>query len=67
MNYSKEQLVTALLDEWEKLCHDCPEDDDDTLEEREEWLNTLTIEQLIYETDTDDEIYPLDEYMENHL
>ena len=39
MNYSKAQLIDALVAEWEYLCHDCPEDDDMTPEEYREELN----------------------------
>jgi hypothetical protein len=66
MNYTKEQLIDALVNEWEYLCHDCPEEGDDTPEERREWLETLTLEQLVEETDTDSEFYPLDDWMEVH-
>jgi hypothetical protein len=37
-----------------------------TMEEHLEWLDTLTIEELVKETDTDNESYTLDEFMHNH-
>ena len=33
MNYTKEQLVDALVAEWEYLCHDDPDPDDLSPEE----------------------------------
>ena len=64
MNYTKEQLIDAIVNEWEYLCHDCPEPDDATPEERRAELETMTIEQLVDETDTDEEYMTLDQYME---
>jgi len=63
MNYTKEQLVDALQHEYDYLCHeDFDPDVDMTLEEHLEWLNTLTLEELIEETSTD-ETFTLEEYM----
>ena len=63
MNYTKEQLVDALQHEYDYLCHeDFDPDVDITLEEHLEWLNTLTLEELIEETSTD-ETFTLEEYM----
>jgi len=63
MNYTKEQLVDALQHEYDYLCHeDFDPDVDMTLEEHLEWLNTLTLEELIEETWTD-ETFTLEEYM----
>ena len=66
MKYTKAQLIDAIVNEWEYLCHDCPEEDDATPEERRAELETMTIEELVEETDTDPEYYSLDEYMEHH-
>ena len=65
--YTREQFIDALVAEWEHLCHDCPEEDDATPEERREELMKLNLEELIKETDTDDTYYPLDTYMEHFL
>ena len=65
MDYTKEQLIDALVHEWDYLCHDDYDPDDDTPEEYRLKMEELTIEQLIEETSTD-EIYTLDEFMENH-
>jgi len=63
MKYTKEQLVDALQHEYDYLCHeDFDPDVDMTLEEHLEWLNTLTLEELIEETSTD-ETFTLEEYM----
>ena len=67
MDYTKAQLVDALVAEWEDyLCHDEYDPEDLTSEEYRKEMEELTIEQLIEETSTD-EIYTLDEFMENHL
>ena len=64
MNYTKEQLVNALVAEWEYLCHDDPDPDDLSPEEYRKMAEELTIEELIEETDTDDEGLTINEYME---
>ena len=65
MDYTKAQLVDALVAEWDYLCHDDfdPENDLTTEEYREE-LQEYTLEQLIEETSTG-EGYTLEEFMEN--
>jgi len=64
MDYTKEQLIDALVREWEYLCHDDYDPDDDTPEEYRLKMEELTIEQLIEETSTG-EGYTLDEFIEN--
>ena len=64
MNYTREQLIGALVAEWEYLCHDDPEPDDLSPEEYRKEMQELTIEQLIEETSTG-EGYTLEEFMEN--
>ena len=64
MNYTKAQLIDALVAEWEYLCHDDYDPEDLTPEEYRKEIQELTIEQLIEETDTEDEGLTLDEYME---
>ena len=65
MNYTRSQLINALVAEWEYLCHDDfnPEEDQTPEEYREE-LQDYTLEQLIEETSTG-EGYTLDEWMEH--
>ena len=65
MNYTKEQLIDALVHEWEYLCHDDYDPEDQTPEEYREDLIEMSIEQLVEETSTG-EGYTLDEFMENH-
>ena len=67
MNYTREQLIDALCAEWDYLCHDDfdPENDPTTEEYRED-LEKLTLEELIEETSCDDEGYTLEEYMQNY-
>ena len=67
MKYTRDQLITALQHEYDYLIHeDFDPDNDMSLDEHLEYLNSLSVEQLIDETDTDDN-YTLDEYMHNHL
>ena len=66
MNYTKAQLVDALVREWEYLCHDDYDPEDLTPEEYRKEMQELTIEQLIEETDTDDIGLTLAEYMETY-
>ena len=66
MDYTKEQLIDALVREWEYLCHDDYDPNDDTPEEYRLKMEELTIEQLIEETSTG-EGYTLDEFMENWI
>lgn len=62
--YTDQQLREALAEEWEWLCHDDfnPEEDM-TQREYEDYLLDLTTEQLIEETATDDKYFTLDEFM----
>ena len=65
MKYTKAQLIDALCAELDYLCHDDfnPEEDQTTEEYREDLIE-MTIEELVKETDTDSEIYTLEQYME---
>lgn len=65
MTYTKEQLIDALVHEWDYLCHDDYDPEDPTPEEYRKDMESLTIEELIEETSTG-EGYTLDEFMENH-
>ena len=67
MQYTRDQLITALQHEYDQLIHeDFDPDNDMSLDEHLEYLNSLSVEQLIDETSTGDG-YTLDEYMFNHL
>ena len=64
--YTRDQLIAALQHEYEYLIHDDFDPDVDmTADEHLEYLQTLSLEQLIDDTDTGDG-YTLDEYMFNH-
>jgi hypothetical protein len=63
MNYTKQQLIDALCHEWDYICHDDPDPDDDTPEEYRLKLECYSLDELIEETSTD-EYYTLDEFME---
>ena len=65
MNYTKEQLIDALVHEWDYLCHDDYDPEDPTPEEYRKDLEDYTYQELIEETSTD-EIYTLDDFMETH-
>jgi hypothetical protein len=65
MNYTKEQLVDALVTEWEYLCHDDYDPEDPTPEEFRKQMQKLSVEQLIEEIGTD-EIFTLEEYMDRY-
>ena len=66
MTYTKEQLVDALVAEWEYLCHDDYDPENDpTPEEFRESMEKLTVEQLIEETWTDED-FTLEEYMDRY-
>ena len=64
MNYTKAQLIDALVAEWEYLCHDDYDPEDQTPEEYREELQNYSTEELVEETCTG-EGYTLDEWMEN--
>ena len=66
MNYTRAQLIDALVAEWEYLCHDDPDPDDQTPEEYRKELNEMSLEYLIVETSTGPD-YTLDEYMERWM
>ena len=67
MQYTRQQLIDALQHEYDYLIHDDFDPDVDmSTDEHLEYLNSLSIEQLIDETDTDDEHYTLDQFMYNH-
>ena len=61
--YSTEQLIDALVNEWIYLCHDDPQPDDLTPEEYRNDLQEYTYDELIEETQTDDG-FTLDEFMD---
>jgi hypothetical protein len=64
MNPTKENLIEALVNEYEFLCHDDFDSDSDiSPEEYRFLLRDLTIDELIEETSTD-ENYSLTEYLE---
>ena len=63
MTYTKAQLIDALCAEWDYLCHDDYDPEDQTPEEYREALINMTLEELIEETSTD-EHFTLDEFME---
>ena len=64
MNYTAEQLINALVREYEFLCHDDFDPDVDiSPEDYHILLKDLTIDELVEETSTDD-IFTLDEYID---
>lgn len=66
MTYTRDQLISALQNEYEHLIHDDFDPDVDlTAAEHLEWLRTLAVEELATLTVTDD-IYTVDEFMHNY-
>ena len=66
MNYTKEQLINALCNEYDYLTHDdFNPDEDPTPEEYRGRLEYLTVEELVEETNTDEE-YTLEEFMKHY-
>ena len=65
MNYTRAEIINALCAEWDYLCHDDfdPENDQTTEEYRNDLIE-MTLEELIEETGIDED-YTLDEYMES--
>jgi len=64
MNYTRAQLINALVAEWDYLCHDDYDPEDDTPEEYRERLQNYSWNELVEETSTG-EGYTLEEFMEN--
>jgi hypothetical protein len=67
MQYTRQQLIDALAAEYDYLCHDDFDPDVDmSPDEHLEYLNSLSVEQLIDESSTDDE-FTLDDFMTRYL
>jgi len=64
MKYTTEQLINALVREWEYLCHDDYDPEDQTPEEYRKDLDDYTYQELIEEACIDEEGFTLDDYME---
>ena len=64
MNYTREQLIDALVAEWEYLCHDDYDSDDPTPEEYRLKIECFSDDDLLEETSTDDEFLTLKDFME---
>jgi len=66
MTYTRDQLISALQDEYEFLIHDDYDPDVDmSASDYLAYLNTLSVSELVAETDTGDG-YTLDEFMSIH-
>ena len=66
MTYTRDQLITALAAEYDYLCHDDFDPDVDmSPAEHLSYLQSLSLDDLIAETSTDD-IYTVDEFMHNY-
>ena len=64
MTYTKDQLIEALYKEYVFLCHDDFDPDNDaTPEEYLEMLKEMSYDDLLEETNTDEE-YNIEEFME---
>jgi len=66
VTYTKQQLIDALQKEYEWLCHDDFDPEEDlSLEEHLEMLQELSYDELVEETSTDD-IFTLEEFMRTY-
>ena len=66
MTYTKQQLIDALVREYDYLCHDDFDPDEDlTQEEYLEMIETLSYDELVAETGTD-ESFTLQQFMETY-
>ena len=64
--YTRAQLIDALCLEYDYLCHDDYDPDNDmSSSEYRDYLDSLSYDQLVADTDTDDG-YTLDEFIYNH-
>jgi len=64
--YTRAQLIDALSHEYDFLCHDDFDPDNDmSSSEYRDYLDSLSYDQLVADTDTDDG-YTLDEFITNH-
>ncbi len=67
MTYTRDQLIPALVAEYEYLCHDDYDPDTDmSPDEHLSYLQSLSLDDLIADTDTDDE-FTLDDFMSRYL
>ena len=67
MTYTRSQLITALTAEYAYLCHDDFDPDVDmSPAEHLSYLQSLSLNDLIADTDTDDE-FTLDDFMTRYL
>lgn len=62
MTYTRDQLITALSAEYDYLCHDSIDDTDMSPDEYRASLQSMSLDQLIAETTTDD-TFTLDDFM----
>jgi len=62
MTYTRDQLITALSAEYDHLCHDSIDDDAMSPAEYRAALQSMSLDQLIAETTTDD-VFTLDDFM----
>ena len=66
MTYTKDQLIEALYNEYVYLCHDDFDPDNDaTPEEYLEMLKEMSYDELVEETQTDEE-FTLDEFVKGY-
>ena len=66
MTHDRQHLISALSHEYDFLCHDSYDPDDMTAEQYLEYLHTLSDDELVAETCTDDEL-TIDEYITHWL
>ena len=67
IKYSREQLIAALVTEYEHFSNQEVLEDYPPVSEYIEQLNGLSDEQLVVATETDDNEFTLDEFMSHYL
>ena len=65
MTPTREQLIEALYKEYEYLCHDDYDPEDPTPEEYLQMIESLSYDELVSETATDEE-YTLEDFLSSY-
>jgi hypothetical protein len=66
MKYTKQELIDALQAEYDFLCHDDFDPEEDlSLDEHQKMLKDMSYDELVAETCTDD-IFTLDDFMRTY-
>ena len=64
-NYTREQLINALVAEFEWYAHD-GDDMGQTVEEYKKGMEHMSISELVYDTCTDEDVWTLEDFMHRY-